>query len=602
MRFEKSQSGDRAANGFVIPDTLQKQVMQQRSGIHVFLLLFILAAASLPLSTHAQDADVYFLNQHKTSHYTLSTDGRNWNWNEVHSITSEESAEEIGSLWKVYFYVYAVGRDLVFAPEVCTDLNPENCHCGDKNESGGSDLDKALIHSCEGVFKNFKKQATEDDWRKFWQGFYATEILPAWLDDFESFGAETKITPGDVLKSWQGFRNDDRIFERLRAALSLVVREGTAKALVDKAPAATVLIKTFTMGDRVAGYRGGFAGWITPDTLVWIRSDKRGAVTAEVFFEQVRAQVNELFGRQRVAGSAFKVCVNFLNDYPLHSVKNSRGESVYSGRLYGTYTVITKRLSEITFRTQGKISLNSHKQQPVLSGCFNLEEYIARVIEREGDDISLAAKKALAIAARTYLLDEASRKNGGILFIDDDSQKQRVSLSDPREENIQVALATQGLVLSGAVLYHLDKVAPNILTVAVADLQATQGLSEAEILQAAFPSYKIIPMWHVAGVSCEKIPAASEWLGYNIKSWKTRIVPLGADTEFPAEVCRSRGAQAYYFGKRIYVPTFESTDDQLTVAHEWLHGAFVHAPLMDDDEIEMLARELVLGVNYAYGE
>lgn len=591
--------------GVLLLDSVGRQ--RRRRLVIYCLLLVVLSCGLLTVSQgHAapEQAQVVFLNALQTSAFTVHHDGRQMVWHETATKDLEKSdLPQLGSLWKVFFYTFAVAKDLVLTPYVCADPKLEDCSCGPVQVSGGIDLQEALIHSCEPAFLMFKNSANAKDWQEYWQQAYGDTAVPIWLSDFDSFAATTRALPEEILFTLSKIRQNQEVFDRLRAALALVPREGTAAALEQDKPSAAVLLKTFTMGDRVQGYHGGFAGWLDDATLVWVGASHRGAVTAETWFAPVREQAQVLFGPEIVSPGTPPVCVGFLQDYPLRIVKDARGMTVMRGRLSGSYTAITQRGSTIVFTTRGQVTLSRAQDTPVLSGCFTLEDYIARVVQREGDDLPIAAKKALAITARTYLLDEAKRDDDGSLSIHDDSRKQRVSLTDPSHENLQIAQATQGLVLSGPVLYHLTERRRGTLTVNDALRQAESGLDEAQILQAAFPAYKIIPMWRLAGLRCDPLVEAAEWLAYNLPAWKSRLAPLGADLTFPAEVCRSRAAQAYYFGRKVYVPSFVTTDDQLTVVHEWLHGAFAETPLGGDDvQIEALARELVMGKSVAYEE
>lgn len=573
-----------------------------RQGFFILLVFFCLGAVRMSWAA-TDDARVVFLKDGQLHFFVARDDGRAVKWQGVareDALTRDKA--ELGSLWKVFFYSFAVATDLHVDPYDCHDPQNAACACGPGGEAA-LDLDAALIHSCEEAFLIFREKASAVSWHDFWQGRFPENGAPEWLTDFSLFGARTRATPGDILAVFRLLQQDEKIFVRLRAALSRVPREGTASRLADSSPSAGVLLKTFTMGDRVQGYHGGFAGWLDESTLVWVGAPQRGAVVAETWFDSVRTRARDLFGLETVASGTPEVCVNFLNDYPLKAITNKNGDAVGRGMLFGTFTATTERGSLIEFTTYGRIRLTRDDGRLKLRGCFPLEEYIARVVEREGDELSLSAKKALAITARTYVLDEAMRSDDGNLVIDDDSRKQRVQLSDPRQENLQVAQETQGLVLSGQVLYHLDERRSGTLTIRDAERQAQSGLSETEILKAAFPSYTIMPMWHLTGVKCERMAAAEEWLVYNLPAWKSRLAPLGADLTFPTVVCRSRAHQAYFFGRKIFVPDFANTDDQLTTAHEWLHGAFAGTPLATDDtKIEALARELVLGDSWVYDE
>src|ERR1700733_2174445 len=97
-------------------------------------------------------------------------------------------------------------------------------------------------------------------------------------------------------------------------------------------------------------------------------------------------------------------------------------------------------------------------------GHFDLNEYVARVLQREVLTEPEEAAKAFTIAIRTYLFQNATRKEKG-LFINDSSHEQRVSLEPPSREALRLSLWTDALILDGVkdIRYHSNKPSLNRL-------------------------------------------------------------------------------------------------------------------------------------------
>ncbi|MFX7825024.1 SpoIID/LytB domain-containing protein, partial [Acinetobacter baumannii] len=82
-------------------------------------------------------------------------------------------------------------------------------------------------------------------------------------------------------------------------------------------------------------------------------------------------------------------------------------------------------------------------------GRFSINDYVARVIDREGDGSNTEAARSLAIAARSYLVQNANVEHG-CWHIADATSRQRVSPNPPTAAALSAAWFTADLILQGA--------------------------------------------------------------------------------------------------------------------------------------------------------
>ncbi|MEN1263241.1 SpoIID/LytB domain-containing protein, partial [Pseudomonas aeruginosa] len=88
---------------------------------------------------------------------------------------------------------------------------------------------------------------------------------------------------------------------------------------------------------------------------------------------------------------------------------------------------------------KGKLKLQSH---------LDREEYVARVLDREAKSTPPEAAKAMTVAIRTFLQQNADRE-GDCLTIPDSSATQRVSASPATTGARTMTAWTQDLIYAG---------------------------------------------------------------------------------------------------------------------------------------------------------
>ncbi|MDR2014429.1 MAG: DUF2300 domain-containing protein, partial [Azoarcus sp.] len=253
----------------------------------------------------------------------------------------------------------------------------------------------------------------------------------------------------------------------------------------------------------------------------------------------------------------------------------------------------------IPFTSFGELALSRPNGRARVEGRFGLDDYVARVIDREADAKQTEAARALSVVIRSYLVNEATRQ-GNCLIIDDSSRKQRVSIHPPSPDARAVAGFTTGLVLLGTpVGYHGTAPGENRMAWADAVTASQSGMAWDAILRRTFPESDLGAMNDPAGVPCRRFTEAQTWLASRAPRWRRvlyRHLP-GFDEPSPLpDICLlSHGTPFSEQDRgRIHVRGLRSIEDRITLAHEYLHLGLRHHPSSRDEElIEHWARKLV---------
>lgn len=502
-----------------------------------------------------------------------------------------KSRHPLGSLWKIFAFSYLMEHKPV-APYHCHGHDQKGGYCSLTRGHGTVDLNTALIHSCELAFRHYKSLIPANAWRTYWQKISGNSA-EAWIFDLAEFGAELKVEPAQVLNLLGRIRLHAASWPALDAALTQIAFTGTARSLSPYGSNTNLKIKTFTMGNSKEGYFGGIAGWFNKSTLFWLAGPDKSGRIASAWFPTMTRLVKS--GSPQIPDeSPVKICTQFLERYPLLAVKNTVGNAVKPGPLYGHFVAETTRETAVEFESAGDVSLKIKKGQPQLTGCFSLEEYVARVVEREGSTLPFEAKKALGIAARTYALRHSKKLGADYLSLPDSTNYQRVALTKPDQENQRAAGETAGLIVDADVFYHQDRQNGATMSLKEAKRQALAGVGFRQIVQIAYGK-KLLPFSGLKDLPCQEMKTAKDWLKHNLELWQPRLAMIGANMATPFKICSLDGKEALYFDNRIYMQGLHTTDDQITLVHEWLHAALAHTPQgRNEEKIERLARSLVL--------
>jgi uncharacterized protein YfaQ (DUF2300 family) len=357
-------------------------------------------------------------------------------------------------------------------------------------------------------------------------------------------------------------------------------------------------VKTWTwdhpegMGLRV----GGFAGWLADGTPIWVRGEGSSASILQRWAPAISLWLDTFPVRKEETEC---VVVGFFAGYPLKQLVDlDTGRPAPPGVLEGRYRVDFQNGRQVRMRSKGELSLVEREGNLKITGRLGLNEYVARVIDREASAEPLEAAKALAVAARTYLLQNAVHLLG-CYQINDSSRTQRVSPSPPSEAARGIAAWTDGLIVKGVPIhYHYDQPGPNTMAWTRAAALAREKRTFDQILADAYPLGDLGSMYGDMKRECQQMPEAEIWLKKESRRWQQM---LAGEPGFEAPsgnltVCRLQHGDPYsnFSRKRLYVRGLHSINDRLALAHEYLHIGFRRHPRGADEQfIEEMAQRLI---------
>ncbi|MCX2544115.1 DUF2300 domain-containing protein [Pseudomonas sp. COW5] len=485
----------------------------------------------------------------------------------------------LGSLWKVFVYAWLVDTGAQEPAYECRGQSKEEVYCC--TAGGKIERDQALVKSCGLYFEPARLGITAGDWKSYWQARQA----PSWLLDLPSMQPATRVSVADLLKvlSWLPAQDQLR-----RVLLDVVLNAADGNVVGELG--GRLRGKTWSwLGDQDPQSRqGGFAGWTADGSPIWAG----GRGTSQMVLRHYGAALATVLPASWPADAGRCVEVGLFSRYPLARVL--AGDRVAdSGPLQGDYRVEFANGNALDIHSDGELFLLNDK----LVARLDREEYVARVLEREAKPEPAEAAKALAVAIRTYLLQNATR-NGECLSIDDSSTRQRVAPRPASAESRSIAAWTSDLVLAGStVTYHSDQPGPDKLAWQQAVEQANAGQRYDAILLHAYPRASL-SRWDNPMVSCEALPAAQDWLQKQRRGWRPKLESeTGYNEVSTFAVCKLAFGRPFVDRERqrIYVRGVLSLQDRLDLTHEYLHLAFeAHPNGQDENYIEGLARHLLL--------
>lgn len=506
----------------------------------------------------------------------------------------------LGSVWKLFVYSYLLATDQPEQPLRCEGRQPqEESYCCDPGES--INREQALIRSCGLYFSPQRLGLQADGWRHYWQNRHA----PGWLSDLTQLGEAQSVSVRSLLQALAVI--PEQVQAQTRTTLSAVMLQGRGKGGVG-ALGMLVRAKTFTLPTTTWGTLGGGAGWSDNGTPLWFSG--RGASPqviqrlaprmADILLQQPALAVHNPAVRSTSIGNCVRV--RYFARYPLARVLDAAGQDAQPGALQGKFTLHFQNGQQLSWQAEpGAFWLEQVTgKNPEIQGRFWEADYIARVLDREGDAHYPQASRALAVAARSYLHQQA-RHQGDCLQLDDSSRFQRVSPHAPSAAAIAATRTTEDLQLQGIeVQYHSRTAKPNQMSwqQAVADEQA--GLDFVQILARAYPA-ATLQLSQAQGTSdCQPLAEAQSWLQHQAPRWRSRLQdePGFEALPQPVGICLLRQGRPYADkqARRIFVRPNPSLDGRIALTHEYLHLAFAHHPLGEDEAyIEDLARRLVRG-------
>ena len=485
----------------------------------------------------------------------------------------------LGSLWKLFVYAWLVDTGAREPAYECRGQSKEEVYCC--SAGGKIERDQALVKSCGLYFEPARLGIAATDWRAYWQARQA----PSWLLDLPAVQPATRVSVAELLSVLALLPAQDQM---RRVLLDVVLNAADGNVVGELG--GRLRVKTWSwLGDQDAQSRqGGFAGWTTDGAPIWAG----GRGTSQMVLRHYGQALASVLPTAWPADAGRCVEVGLFSKYPVSTVL--AGDRVAtSGPLRGDYRVEFANGNALDIHSDGELFLLNDK----LVARLDREEYVARVLEREAKPQPAEAAKALAVAIRTYLLQNATR-NGDCLSIDDSSNRQRVAPRPASAESRNIAAWTADLVLAGStVTYHSDQPGPDKLAWQQAVEQANAGQRYDAILLHAYPRASL-SRWDNPVASCEALPAAQDWLQKQRRGWRPRLESeTGYNEVSTFAVCKLAFGRPFVDRERqrIYVRGVLTLQDRLDLTHEYLHLAFeAHPNGQDETYIEGLARHLLL--------
>ncbi|KJZ38744.1 DUF2300 domain-containing protein [Pseudomonas fluorescens] len=485
----------------------------------------------------------------------------------------------LGSLWKLFVYGWLVDTGAHEPAYECRGQSKDEVYCC--TAGGKIERDQALVKSCGLYFEPSRLGIVSADWRQYWQARQA----PEWLLDLPSLKPSTRVSVAELLKVLAVMPAQD---QARRVLLDVVLNAADGNVIGELG--GRLRVKTWSwLGDQDPSSRqGGFAGWTAAGSPIWAG----GRGTSQMVLRHYGQALSSVLPVDWPLDAGRCVEVGLFSRYPIGRVL-AGDRVVDSGPLQGDFRVEFSNGNQLDIHSDGELFLLKDK----LVARLDREEYVARVLQREAKPEPVEAAKALAIAIRTYLLQNATR-NGDCLSIDDSSSRQRVAPRPATPESRDIAAWTSDLVLAGStVTYHSDQPGPDKLSWTHAVEQANAGQRFDAILLHAYPRASI-SRWDNPVASCEALPAAQDWLQNQRRGWRQRLEnEVGYNEVSTFAVCRLAFGRPYVDRERqrIYVRGVLSLQDRLDLTHEYLHLAFeAHPNGQDETYIEGLARHLLL--------
>jgi uncharacterized protein YfaQ (DUF2300 family) len=498
----------------------------------------------------------------------------------------------LGSLWKLFVYVYAADTGLAMPDYQCSGRLPDEVYCCEPGQGIGRDA--ALAQSC-GLFFDparllLARGAWQDYWRKRLGDGFEGEF--AWLLDPAGLTPERTVRLGSLLRALGSIPASGRA--DAEAALLRVVTGGRGADSV-RWFGSRLRVKTFSWHrpQQPQERLGGGAGWLADGTPVWFA----GSDTSTGIFRKWAPQLAASLPPLAPAADAGCVVVDFFARYPVRSLAGPGGPAL-PGSLNGRHVVEFENGQRLDFRAVGSMGMARDETGAIrIQGRFGVNDYVARVLDREADTVQPEAAKALAIAARSYL-EQNARPAASCQQIADSSATQRVSPNPPTPQALAIARWTDRLLVDGTpVRYHRDTPAPGVLAWTAAVAQAQGGRMFDDILAQAYPG-SVVGIAGAGGQRCRRLHDNEAWLARALPRWE-RLLLAQAGYERPAQlplVC-ALGAGAPYSEQsrnRVFMRPLATREDRITLAHEYLHLALRRHPRGQDEAyVEALARRVL---------
>lgn len=498
----------------------------------------------------------------------------------------------LGSLWKLFVYNYSVDNGLPDMPYQChagkhAAIGDEYCCSQDETVT----RNMALARSCGAYFAPKRLSLDAKQWQQYWQK-QAPEV--AWLHDLNNMQPQTQSSVQAILTAMQNM-SANSVAQSRQALLGRLLQPQWSGVLPSLGGAYRFKTFTWQHPQYTGAYFGGGAGWLADGTVFWL-GGTGSSIDVLMKTAPILAQQLPLSRHTQHKFDEACVAVHYFKRYPIDkiSIVGQPKLQVNSGILRGQYAVKFSNGNVLPIESNGELSLLVNEGKPQIWGKFGLQEYVARVIDREADASKTQAAKALSIAARSYVFQNA-RFHQGCWQIDDDSRTQRVSPNAASAAAKTVAAVTEDLVLTGSpIYYHQNKSAPNTLNWQLAVQSSELGDDYLAILHEAYPNAS----WRLNNQAqqCQRLPQAELYMQQNMVEVQRRASQIaGFEPVKDLKICQLDYGNPYADQQTtsMFVRDWRSENDRITLWHEYLHLALRYHPNGGNEAlIEPMAREL----------
>lgn len=515
-----------------------------------------------------------------------------------------EKRAPLGSLWKLFVYLWLVEQRHPAPDYVCTggQNRQEEAYCCEPGQRIGREL--ALVRSCGLFFEPRRLGISPKAWRAFWEARSCSYCSDdRWLADLDAMKPETVASPVSILHALEAapVRAREEAANTLLARLFVAAAPGSDATELVRGMGGQLRIKSFSWhrpGEPAKRYGGG-AGWLIDGSAIWFAGDGTSQQVIARYGARLAETLTETLPPGSVSATPGCVQVNFFARYPFE-LEQAGGKPAEEGVLRGRFVARFKSGVSIPFTSSGELTLSRPNGRARIEGRLGLEDYVARVIDREADAKEVEAARALSVVIRSYLVNEAARK-GNCFVIEDSTQKQRVSIQTPSRKARAIASFTSGLMLLGTpVSYHQTTPAENRMAWTDAIRSSHNGEAWDVILRKTFPKANLSAMNDPAGLPCQRFAEAQTWLASQTPRWHRVLYQHLPGFDEPSalpDICLlSHGTPfSEQDRERIHVRDIRSLEDRITLAHEYLHlGLRRHPSSHDEKLIEHWARKLVM--------
>lgn len=498
----------------------------------------------------------------------------------------------LGSLWKLFVYNYSIDNVLPDKPYQCragkaAAVGDEYCCSQDETIT----RDVALARSCGAYFAPQRLNIDAKKWQQYWQK-QAPEV--AWLHNLNNMQPQTQSSVQAILTALQGL-SPNSVAQSRQALLGRLLQPQWSGVLPSLGGAYRFKTFTWEHPQYQGAYFGGGAGWLADGTVFWLGGT---GSSREVLLKAAPTLAQRLPVGEHMQHKFDEACVavHYFKRYPIAKISmvGQPKARVNSGTLRGQYAVKFSNGNALPIQSNGELSLVNSQGKPQIWGKLGLQEYVARVVDREADARQTEAAKALSIAARSYVFQNA-RFHQGCWQIDDDSRTQRVSPNPASAAAKTVAAMTEDLTLTGSpIYYHQNQSAANTLNWQAAVKRGELGDSYLAMLHEAYPNAS----WRLNGQAqqCQRLPQAEQYVQQNSAEIQRSVRNIaGFEPVQGLKICQLDYGNPYSDQQTMsmFVRDWRSENDRITLWHEYLHLALrFHPNGGDEDLIESTARQL----------